>query len=203
MSIALVSLSNYEVSEELIKTTKDDFLEVEIKFVDNDVELDDSEITYMNEDTFIRFYANLVERNNYGMVYSEPSEYKAVRVKFNVALGKVLFDTEHYLDEKLRRHNERLKENEYTKAKSVEIVLNYSKYEEFKKELEETKAKMKKSFLADLFTDSQLEDNEHNRLICEKAWTVTCNTEYYGNYMSVNFYNHVEKWFRELKDLAI
>lgn len=203
MELALVSLDDYVVDKDLLNKSKDDFYEVEVRFVDSSEELENSDITYMNENEFINFYSTIIDRNNYGMLYSEHSEYKVVRVKFTKELGKTIFDTEHYLEEILRRHNERLTKNKHTKVKYVSIVLNNSEYDKWKSKLEEEKAKMKKAFLADMFSDSQLSDNAHNRLICEKAWVVTCNTEYYGDYMSVNFYSRVERWFSDLKELAI
>lgn len=86
--------------------------------------------------------------------------------------------------------------------KRISLILDEESYNKAMKDAEAHKEKMKSDFLNDMFLDSGLEDNPHNRLIAEKSWTVACNVDYYGEYMSVNFYNAVERWFRELKPLA-
>jgi hypothetical protein len=203
MTIALISLDDYVLDKKFIKINQEDFHEVELRFVDDDVELKESEILYMDAKEFnIKFDWHTSDRN-YGMVYENNTNHKAFRVKVSKELKKALFDTELYIEDKIRKINRNLSENKYTQAKSVSIIFNSHEFKKFEDKADEEKKRLKREFLYDLFKDSGLEDNKHNQLIGEKAWIVTCNTDYYGDYMSTSFYSKVESWYRELKELAI
>jgi hypothetical protein len=203
MTIALISLDDYVLDKKFLTSSQEDFQEIELRFVDDDVELKESDILYMDAKEFnIKFDWHTSDRN-YGLVYQNDTEHKAFRVKISKELKKELFNTELYIEDKIRSINRNLSENKYTQAKSVQIIFNKEEFNKFEDKKDAEKKRLKINFLNDLFKDSGLEDNEHNRLIGVKAWMVTCNTDYYGDYMSTSFYSKVESWFRELKELAI
>lgn len=200
MQNTLKDLNDYVVNDSLVNIDRDIFYVLEVRLVDSDEELTENEIQVMGEDEFISMYRNLVSSSSYGMYYR--LDFKAFSVQLTKKVRKELFRTE---DIRLVEHDLQfnLRLDEDGTVKSVKVWFDGDSYEELSENRKLKMAEMKKSFLNDLFVDSGLTDNEHNRLIPDKAWSVACNVDYDGKYMSTRFYRTVEIWFNELKSLSI
>lgn len=200
MQNTLKDLNDYVVNDNLVNIDREIFYVLEVRLVDSDEELTENEIQVMGEDEFISMYRNLVSSSSFGMYYE--LDFKAFSVQLTKKVRKELFRTE---DIRLVEHDLQfnLRLDEDGTVKSVKVWFDGDSYDELSENRKLKMAEMKKSFLNDLFVDSGLTDNEHNRSIPDKAWSVACNVDYDGKYMSTRFYRTVEIWFNELKSLSI
>lgn len=202
MTIAMISTSDYVLQNRFRNISRDHFQELELRYVGNEEEVLDSDIAYVSESVFVSALCNAQSTSDY-IMYDQVIKNKIIRVKMSKESLSKLFETETYIEENIRRANRRIKDNDRHTAQSLTLRCDEEFYQKMKKESDIIKSELEASFLKDLLSDSGLEDNEHNRLVAEKAWIVTCNTDYHGEYMSESFYFAVEKWFRELKSLGI
>lgn len=194
MPIALISISDYVLDPSLLKISEDDFYTIHVKLRNQDAKKEHVE---MDNVKFNEVFSNL--SHQFGGMYFA-LDYKSFSTKITSDLMRAISGAETM--KQLMYSIDRHIDTEKGMIEDVSLKFDRDTYKKAESEAKEKKASLKKAFLNDLFSDSGIADNEHNRLICEKAWTVTCNTDYHGEYMSESFYYKVESWFRELKDLA-
>jgi hypothetical protein len=200
MQNTLKDLNDYVVNDSLVNIDREKFYVLEVRLVDKDVELTDNETMVMDEDEFIAMYKKLVSSHSYGM-YCQ-FNFKSFSVQLTKKVRKALFRTEEMRTvEHDLQFNLRLDEDGM--VKSVNAWFDEESYKELDDHRKLKMAEKRESFLSDLFSDSRLKDNVHNRLLTEKAWSVACNIDYDDKYMSARFYRTVEIWFNELKCLAV
>ena len=195
----LVSLEDYILDKSLLSIKETDFTKIvalltpfenESSDVDTIQELSNEEFMHQFESLRMPMYSMVFQQGFQG--FQTPLTELLIKTLFR---SSTLSEVEHHLQFNVRLDG--------TNLSKVYLTLDEDAYSAKKAESEATMETLKTKFLNDLFDDSGLEDNAHNRLILDKAWMVASNVDYYDHYMSVNFYLTVERWFNTLKDLSI